>query len=492
MLLASHSRTVLVASLVLVACGDDRGGTSETDATSDSGGSTAGTTPGTTSGSTGDPPPTTSVGTSGGEALRPNWHEDIAPLVAENCRSCHTVGGIAPFAMDTFAETMPWATVMADDVEMGIMPPWHALETDVCQPPLKFRHDPRLSDDQKAMFRDWADIGAPEGDPALAAPLPTPPSLDLPNPTTTVTMASPVSVEKVSSTLDFFHCISLDPGNDVPVYVDGLQVVPGNRAIVHHVLIYVDATAASAGWPGGVSQNCGGGAGVAAPTQLVGGWVPGGLPMQPPPGVGVELPAGARLILNVHYHATGGGAETDEGTGLALRWTETKPPWVSLFELIGEPGTGDPLTGGLMIPAGASGHVEDYEWTVSAGGQPFPDSIEARVWSIAHHMHKVGVDARVWVEDRDTGEETCLLHTPRWDYNWQRFYEYDAPIESSVRLKSGDKIRVRCTYDNTKSNPGVLEALAEVGETEPIDVHVGEGTLDEMCLAGFGVAVKGL
>jgi hypothetical protein len=491
-MLASLSRTTLASALVLVACGDSGGEGSATDTTAGTGTTTGttNTTPGTTPGTTTDDPPTTSA--TGGEAVRPNWHADIAPLVAESCRSCHTVGGIAPFAMDTYAEASPWAPLMADDVDKGIMPPWHAQETDLCQPPLGFRHDPRLTPEQKTMFRDWAELGAPEGDPALAAPIPTPPSLDLPNPTKTVTMGSAVSVDKVSSTLDFFHCLSLDPGNAGTVYVDGLQVVPGNRAIVHHVLIYVDPTAASASWPGGVQKDCGGGAGVAAPTQLVGGWVPGGLPMQPPPGVGVELPAGARLVLNVHYHATGGGPETDDGTGLALRWTDTKPQWVSLFELIGEPGTGTPITGGLMVPAGAKNHVEDYEWTVSSGGQPFPDSIDARVWSIAHHMHKVGVDARVWVEDRDTGVATCLLHTPRWDYNWQRFYEYDAPIESSVRLKSGDKIRVRCTYDNSLDNPGVVEALAEVGLTDPIDVHVGEKTLDEMCLAGFGVAVKGI
>lgn len=61
-----------------------------------------------------------------------------------------------------------------------------------------------------------------------------------------------------------------------------MQVIAGNRGIVHHVLIYVDAAGASASWPGGV-KNCGGGAGIAGAVQLIGGWVPGGLPMEPPP-----------------------------------------------------------------------------------------------------------------------------------------------------------------------------------------------------------------
>jgi hypothetical protein len=426
-----------------------------------------------------------------GEALRPNWYEDVAPLVVGNCVGCHTAGGIGPFSLDGYSLAAPWAAMIADATEDGLMPPWHALETDVCQPPLAFEHDARLAPDEIALLREWADLGAPEGDPADAAPLPDPQNLDLANPTTTVTMASQVEVDVVGSTRDFFHCISLDPGNSEDVYLDGLQVIPGNRAIVHHVLVYVDADGQSANWAGGVQQDCGGGSGVAN-AQLVAAWVPGGLPMEPPPGVGIELPPGARLVLNVHYHATGNGPQTDDATGMALRWTTQAPEYVSLFELVGAPGVGDSLTGPLLIPAGASNHVESFEWVVSAGGQAFPDTIDVRLWAIAHHMHKVGVDMRVWLEDRDDGHETCLLHTPRWDFNWQRVYEYDTTIEQGVRVRAGDILHVECVYDNTTNNPALVEALAEVGEDAPIDVGVGEGTLDEMCLAGVGVGVKGL
>ncbi len=475
LLLTTYSLTLLPA------CGDppsaeDDGGTEVGDGDGDPDGD-----------GDGDP---AGDGDGDGEALRPNWHQDIAPLVTAACQGCHVDGGIAPFSMMTYAQTFPWATLMAESAEVGDMPPWHALETDVCQPVLGFKHDPRLSAAQIQLLRDWADLGAPEGDPNLAAPLPEPPSLDLANPTTTVIMSSPVSVEAEGQDLDFEHCLSLDPGNDQEVFVDGLQVIPGNRAIVHHVLVYVDPTAASASWTGGVSYDCGGGTGVAAPTQLISGWVPGGLPMEPPEGVGITVPAGARLILNVHYHATGAGAEIDDGTGLALRWTTQKPERASIFRLLGAPGAGSSLTGPLSIPAGASGHVEEYEWVVP--NQQFPNSVEARIWAVAHHMHKVGVDIRAWIEDAETGEETCLLHVPNWDFNWQRVYEYDAPASEGIRIQAGDKVRIRCEYDNTLDNPGVVEALAEVGLDEPITVTQGEGTLDEMCLTAVGVGIKGL
>ena len=82
------------------------------------------------------------------------------------------------------------------------------------------------------------------------------------------------------------------------------------------------------------------------------------------------------------------------------------------------------------------------------------------------------------------------MQTPRWDYGWQRLYEYDVPVEEVFQVMPGDVVRVRCTYDNSLENPAVVDALQELGLDAPQDVHVGEGTLDEMCLAGIGVAVR--
>jgi hypothetical protein len=474
-------RYVVPAWCLLVACGDSGGGST--------GGSTDAGDTGATAAET-DPAPTDPSGastTAGGEAVRPNWHEDVAPLVAKHCQSCHAAGGIAPFPLTSYEEAKGWAPIMALDVEEGLMPPWHALETDVCAPPFKYKHDARLSADEKDVFTMWSDAGAPEGDPELAAPLPDPPSLDLADATVTVAAKGEVTIEKVASQLDFFHCLSIDPGNTETVYLDGLQVVPGNREIVHHVLIYVDAEAQSAGWDNGVKTNCGGGSGIAG-GQLIGGWVPGGMPMEAPADVGTEMPAGTRLILNVHYHAPPEGPATDKGTGLALRWSTTPPAWQTYFTLIGAPGVGQSLNGPLMIPAGEQGHVEEYEYTVA---ENVPDIVDVRVWTVLNHMHKVGVDMRAWVVDRDSGEETCLLHTPRWDFNWQRSYAFDAEIGESVRVRGGDKVRVRCVYDNTTANPGVQAMLMEAGLDAPVDVGLGEGTLDEMCLAGVGVAIRG-
>jgi hypothetical protein len=266
------------------------------------------------------------------------------------------------------------------------------------------------------------------------------------------------------------------------VFVDGLQVLPGNRAIVHHVLIYVDEGAESAAWTDGVSRDCGGGAGVGAAT-LVGGWVPGSLPIELPGGVGLTLPAGARVVFNMHYHAGDDSEQLDDATALALRWSTTMPQYIGRFELIGAPGAGDLDEPPFSIPAGATDHVESLQYVVPELGVP-----EVRVFSIANHMHKIGVDMRTAIARGS--DETCLLQTPRWDFNWQRLYGYDADIGAMPEVLPGDVVHVRCTYDNSLGNPAVVDALAEQGLDTPQTVALGEGSLDEMCLAGVGVAVR--
>lgn len=452
----------------------------------DDGGGSTGATSQASEGTT-DAPTSTTQPTTGdtGTNVRPNWHEDIAPLVAENCRSCHYSGGIAPFAMETYEETKVWAPTMALDVTTAIMPPWHAIETDECVPPFGFKHDARLTDEEKQLFVDWSTAGAPEGDPQLAAPIPETPSLDLAGANETVVMQSAVTIPAAGQVRDYFNCLSFDPGNSETVYVDGLQVIPGNRGVVHHVLLYVDPTGESASWEGGVKYGCNGGAGITGKPQLIAAWVPGSLPIEPPTDVGTELPAGTRIIMNVHYHAAPSEQE-DSGTSLAIRWKSSEPAWTARFVLVGEPGLGTPDNGEFLIPAGATDHVESYRWSVN-----FPDIVDVRVWAALAHMHKVGVDLKVWVEDKDSGAETCLLQTPKYDYNWQRSYAYDAPVESQFQVRGGDTVHVRCTYDNSLGNPGVQELLAEVGMDQPFDVLAGEGTLEEMCLIGLGVAIKG-
>jgi hypothetical protein len=472
-----HARALGVLTVLGLACGESDAPAGDGTAEADTGEATDGATT--------SPDPThadTTGATTGVDATRPDWVHDIAPLVQTHCVSCHAEGGVAPFALTSYEDAATWAGASAAQVQLRQMPPWHAIETDECTPPLSFKHDARLPDDAIEAFAAWADNGAPMGDPDDAAPLPDPPATDLVDPTATAIMSSTVSLPGADTVRDSFHCLSLDPGNTEDVYIDAMQVLPGNREVVHHVLMYVDESAESASWEGGVLEDCGGGAGISSPV-LVGGWVPGSRPIETPAEVAMRLPAGARIIFNMHYHNGSNEPKTDEGTGVAMRWSTTVPRYVGTFNLVGAPGVGTLQDPPFLIPADATGHVERVRYTVPDFGVA-----ELRVFAITNHMHKVGVDMRVTITRGS--DETCMLQTPSWDYDWQRQYLYDAEIDALPEVLPGDVVEVRCTYDNVIGNPGVAEALAEVGLDAPQDVTLGEGTLDEMCLAGVGVAVR--
>lgn len=82
-------------------------------------------------------------------------------------------------------------------------------------------------------------------------------------------------------------------------------------------------------------------------------------------------------------------------------------------------------------------------------------------------------------------KDMCLLHTPAYDFAWQRFYTYQAPIEALPALRPGDTLKMRCVYNNSTSNPVLVKALSDQGLKAPVDVGIGDTTLDEMCLTGL-------
>lgn len=418
----------------------------------------------------------------------PTWHQDIAPVITERCGGCHTAGGVTPFPLDTYADAAPMALAMAAAVESGAMPPWGAISTDTCEPRFGWQDDPRLSDAEKAALRAWADAGAPEGDPAAAAELPEPPAMELVGVNQTLSPSSPYVT---SGDDDEFICFTMDPGRTAPSILTGIQVVPGDRTVVHHVLVFTDPAGESEALAGADgTYPCFGDAGV-SDAQLLDVWVPGAVPFEVPEDSGMYVSAGSRIVMQIHYHPN--GAAVEDQTSLQLRWGSTYPTSLTLLTLLGNAwseGTGlwpDPDDRGFpefRIPANSPSHTE--QMSVTLDGLP-----SLQLFMVGTHMHYVGVDMQIDLTHAnpvgDEPETECLLQTPRWDFDWQRFYAYDAPIGAGVEVRDGDVLKLRCEYDNTVDNPGVRRALADGGLDEPQDVYLGEETLDEMCLGMFGV-----
>jgi len=439
-----------------------------------------------------------SAGPGGPDAAPPpgptyTWHRDIAPLVAEHCWGCHVQGGIAPVSFETYAGAAEASGLIASKTAAREMPPWGAGDTDDCQPRFGFQNDPRLDDAEIEMFQVWHDEGAPEGDPDTATPLPEPPA---PRTLTGVTdELVPATPFTTSGEDDQLICIVLDPGLTGARWLTGMEVIPGQPEAVHHVVLtavppdQVAAVQAMADEHG--RFECFGGLNLAGLYPL-GVWVPGSDPMELPSGIGVPMVAGTQVIMQMHYHPA--GHAYSDLTRARLRMTSTFPGKNYVLFGVGNafqapqllPGPDDRGAPEFRIPAGARAHTEEMSFPIALqSAQRFP------LLTAFPHEHYLGVKQSVWIEratpNPDEPAEECLLGVPRWNFDWQRTYAYDAPLDQLPTVGNGDTIHIRCEFDNTTDNPFVVRALEEQGLTEPVDVYLGETTLDEMCLAAFGV-----
>lgn len=415
----------------------------------------------------------------------PTWYQDIAPILGPRCTGCHAEGAIGQFGLKDYEEAKALRTVIANSVKNRTMPPFMASETAECKPDLPWRDDNRLSDKQIQMVIDWAKAGGPKGDPNKAAKVDPPPNPELKKIDATLSIGRTI---EVGGKKDLFKCITIDPGFKTDKYINSAQFIAGNPTVLHHAIAYIDETGQSAAK--GEMYDCFGGPQISKP-RILNAWAPGAVPMESPKGSGILIPAGSRIILNLHYHPTGAGTESDSETALALQFVEGIPKLKAEAIFIGNwetplvlgtglhPGPNDKLGPEFVIPPNVSGHTEHMQFTVP------PTTPELRVWLAATHMHYVGKRARIWVERADKSR-SCFLETPRWDFNWQQGYAYQGDFDDYPIVRGGDVLHIECEYDNTLDNPFVAEALSDMGKSAPVEVRLGEETLDEMCLGIVG------
>jgi hypothetical protein len=417
------------------------------------------------------------------------FHKDVEPILQRSCQGCHVAGGIAPFPLLSYAEARPFGPAMVEQTKTRAMPPWHAQNTDECTVPLGWKNDTRLSELEIAIFDAWNAAGLPEGD-AKDAPPPRDISPGLSGVQLELKPAAPFALTPGG---DQFRCFVLDPKLTKDSFVNGAFVIPGNAAVVHHVLVFSDPNRKSlANADASLSYDCFGGVSVDDSTLLT-AWTPGGIPLEYPANIATPLSTGSLLVMQVHYHPHSATDVASDATRVQLRFSDNAPQYTAVNALIGNlsagsssagfgllPGPDDPASGPVfLIPANESAHTETMQFPIGDAGPSAP-----RLYSIGGHMHYVGVDEKVTLTHPD-GRSDCLMQIPHWDFDWQRLYEYDAPIEQLPRINAGDILDIRCTYDNTMANQKVAASLLEQGIAAPRPVRLGESTLDEMCLVSL-------
>lgn len=417
------------------------------------------------------------------------WYQDVAPIVAERCMGCHQSEGIAPFALTTYEDAVEHGAMMADAVDRGIMPPFDAREDADCTPRHGWQDDPRLTAAEKATLHAWVDGGFEKG---TEDTIEIPATPELANVAQTLT---PAHGYVTSGTRDEFMCFVLDPGNTTLRWVTGMQVRPGNDLVVHHAVVsQVDEAE-------GTSLVAQHGVGTAFACDTTPGnfimhiWTPGNQPMQTPPELAIPLLPRSKIVMQIHYHPAG-GTHLPDATKIDLAYSTTWPRKMYFVTAVGnevaapnlEPGPGDVGGARFLIPANAAEHTEKMFRDITTLGT----LTNVKLYSVNPHMHLVGTHISSKIlrpAARGSEPQTECLANGGWNFDWQRTYAYDAPIDELPSIEVGDRISVSCTWNNTLDNPFVERMLHDSNlPPQPIDISLGEQTTNEMCLEIFGIA----
>jgi len=383
----------------------------------------------------------------------PTFNKDIAPILYENCATCHRPGEVAPFSLLTYQDAAKRAGLIAAVTKKRYMPPWKP------EPGYgDFDHVRRLTDDQIAQLQDWAATGAPEGDPADKPVVPTfPTGWQAGDPDQVLKFAEPYAVRADGP--DQFRCFVLPMNLDHQSYVSGAEFRPGNPRVVHHALIFLDSTGTArrlAAASGGGGYPCFGGPGFSGAGLLV-GWAPGYTPLPAEPALSQPVRPGTDVVVQIHYHPSGKPEADQSSIGLKFSGPPTKGRALLLV-----------MNRYLDIPAGESHYVVKGSVTVPQ---------DAELWGITPHAHYLATDMKVDARLPD-GTVMPLIRIRDWDFNWQGQYRYKQPI----KLPKGTKIELEYVYDNSADNP-------HNPSRPPVRVRFGEQTKDEMALAFLGLVL---
>jgi len=372
------------------------------------------------------------------------WSNGVGQLFQQNCVQCHRAGGVAPFSLETYADANAFLLSIQSAITSGEMPPWTP------DPNYKsFAHQRVMSQNDKTSILDWINNGAPEGNPQQTPSIPTFSSgTQLGTPDLSLT----IPLHTVGSPTDEYYNFELASNLAQPMYVNAVEVLPGNLEAVHHVLVFQDST------NNPINPTSMGGTGSAAST-LIYAYTPGAQPYFTPPGTGFRLPANTRIILQVHY-APGSMGATDQTT---VNFKLNAGPAREIFV--------DPIlhhgnitNGPLYIPANQ----------VRTFNQQYTIQGNATLLYVFPHMHLIGSSIKSWANLPVTNDTVRFVDIPHWDFHWQDNFIFP----NTVLLPYGATIRSEATYDNTVNNE-------HNPSSPPQNVSVGEGTLNEMMYVFF-------
>jgi hypothetical protein len=387
-------------------------------------------------------------------AAEPTFYKDVLPVLQKNCQSCHRAGEAAPMAFTSYESTRPWAKAMKEAVASRKMPPWSAA------PGVgKFTNDRSLAADEIATLVQWADSGAKAGK-ATDAPPPAKFTDGWIIPTPDLVLDMPEEYEvPATGTIEYTYFI-FPTGFTEDKWVQQAEARPGNRGVVHHIIAFVrdprskwlrDYPVGKAFVPKG---NRGG---AESSGGFITGYAPGLPPEQLRAGQAKLIKAGSDIVLQMHYTTNGKVATDRSRVGIVFAKEPVTHRVVTLAATNGK----------FVIPANADNHQVDSAITLHA---------ESELVGLLPHMHLRGKAFEMRAV-YPTGETEKLLSVPRYDFNWQLWYQ----LPQGKTIPRGTRIEATAWYDNSRNN--------KHNPNPDVDVRWGDQSWEEMMIGFFNVSV---
>ena len=151
------------------------------------------------------------------------YSEHIAPILQNNCQTCHRPGEVAPFTLTDYSDAKAWATEIAEYTQARLMPPWKPASGYG-----DFKNERHLTDTEIQMIADWVEAGAPAGDLDAVPSAPEfPEGWALGKPDWIAEM--PVEYEIEPEGEDEYRHFIIPTHFETDMYVQAVDVQPGNR-----------------------------------------------------------------------------------------------------------------------------------------------------------------------------------------------------------------------------------------------------------------------
>ncbi len=373
------------------------------------------------------------------DSPKTTFTKDVAPLLWKNCYECHRSGEIGPFDISDYEDLQGWGEMLVEVMEQKRMPPWHADPKHG-----SFKNERKLPDGMLEVVRNWVDEGMPFGNPSE---LPEKPKFiegwRLPKaPDFVIDMRSKPYRIPSEGVVDYQYFV-VDPGFTEDKWVSASQIIPGAPSVVHHAIVFVrppdNGEFIGIGW--------------------LNAYVPGQKPVVYPEGFARRIPAGSKLVFQMHY--TPSGTEAFDISKIGMNFVNPDQVDHQIFTTIA-------IDQDFEIPPNVKDHIVKADmWDVDQN---------AKLLAISPHMHLRGKSFEV-VGKKSGGDEQVILSVPNYDFNWQHTYELSQPLATS----QFDRISISAGFDNSKDNPFNPNA----------DEYVmwGDQTWEEMALGYFDVAI---